>query len=97
MSNVTHGCSPMLCNFIEIALRHAYSPVNFMHIFRTPFSKNISEGLPLFTKYKTYLPYIIILSLYILILSCKEIRLSFKEIRLSVNILDLIIILSFKE
>ena len=23
------------CNFNEIALRHEYSPVNFLHIFRT--------------------------------------------------------------
>ena len=26
-----------LCNFIEIALWHGYSPVNLLHIFRTPF------------------------------------------------------------
>ena len=29
----------LLCNFIEIALRHGCSPVNLLHIFRTPFSK----------------------------------------------------------
>ena len=34
-----------LCNFIEITLRHGYSPLNLLHIFRTPFSKNTSEGL----------------------------------------------------
>ena len=28
-------------NFIEIALRHEYSSVNLLHIFRTPFPKNI--------------------------------------------------------
>ena len=28
------------CNFIEITLLHRYSPVNFLHIFRTPFNKN---------------------------------------------------------
>ena len=27
-------------NFIEIALRHGCSPVNLLHIFRTPFPKN---------------------------------------------------------
>ena len=27
-------------NFIEITLRHGCSPVNLLHIFRTPFSKN---------------------------------------------------------
>ena len=32
-------------NFIEITLRHGYSPVNLLHIFRTPFPKNTSEGL----------------------------------------------------
>ena len=26
-------------NFIEIVLRQACSPVNFLHIFRTPFPK----------------------------------------------------------
>ena len=35
----------MLCNFIEIALRHGCSPVNLLHIFRTPFPKNTSGGL----------------------------------------------------
>ena len=29
-------------NFVEITLRHGYSPVNFLHIFRTPFHKNTS-------------------------------------------------------
>ena len=32
-------------NFIEIALRHGCSPVNLLHIFRTPFPKNTSGGL----------------------------------------------------
>ena len=27
-------------NFIEIAVRHGSSPVNFLDIFKTPFSKN---------------------------------------------------------
>ena len=31
-----------LCNFIEIALRHECSPVNLLHIFRTPFPKSTS-------------------------------------------------------
>ena len=35
-------------NFIEIALRHGYSPLNLLHIFRTPFSKNTSGLLLLF-------------------------------------------------
>ena len=33
------------CNFIEIALWHGCSPVNLLHIFRTPFLKNSSGGL----------------------------------------------------
>ena len=32
-------------NFIEIALRHGCSPVNLLHIFRTPFHKNTSGWL----------------------------------------------------
>ena len=35
----------LLYNFIEIALRHGFSPVNLVHIFRTPFLKNTSEWL----------------------------------------------------
>ena len=35
----------LLCNFNEITLRHECSPVNLLHIFRTPFYKNISEWL----------------------------------------------------
>ena len=31
--------------YIETALRHGCSPVNLMHIFRTPFPKNTSEWL----------------------------------------------------
>ena len=37
----------LLCNFIEIALRHGCSPINLLHIFRTRFPKNTSEGQPL--------------------------------------------------
>ena len=32
-------------NFIEIALRHGCSPVNLLHIFKTPFLKNTSGRL----------------------------------------------------
>ena len=37
------------CNVIEIELRHGCSPVNLRHIFRTPFLKNTSGRLLLFT------------------------------------------------
>ena len=37
----------LLCKFIEIALRHRCSPVNLLHIFKTPFSKNTSGRLRL--------------------------------------------------
>ena len=45
-----HPCRSMisvklLCNFIEITLRHRCCPVNLLHIFRTPFPKNTSGGL----------------------------------------------------
>ena len=35
----------LLCNFIEITLRHGCSPVNLLHIFRTTFSRNTSGWL----------------------------------------------------
>ena len=35
----------LLCNFIEIALRHGCSPVNLRYIFRAPFPKNTSGRL----------------------------------------------------
>ena len=35
----------LLCKFIEIALRHWCSPVNLLHIYRTPFPKNTSGRL----------------------------------------------------
>ena len=35
----------LLCNFIEITHRHECSPVNLLHIFRTPFPKNTSRWL----------------------------------------------------
>ena len=40
-----HPCRSMisiklLCNSIKITLRHGRSPVNLLHIFRTPFRKN---------------------------------------------------------
>lgn len=35
----------VLCNFIEIVLLHECSPVNLLHLFRTPFFKNISGWL----------------------------------------------------
>ena len=35
----------LLCNFIESPIRHGCSPVNLLHILRTPFYKNISRWL----------------------------------------------------
>ena len=35
----------LLCSFIEITLRHGCSPVNLLHIFKTPSHKNTSGGL----------------------------------------------------
>ena len=32
-------------NFIEITFRHGCSPVNLLHIFKTPFPKNTSERM----------------------------------------------------
>ena len=41
----------LLCNFLEITLQHGYSPVNLLHIFRTPFPKN-TPGRLLLQQYK---------------------------------------------
>ena len=35
----------LLCSFIKITFRHECSPVNLLHIFRTPFPKNTFEWL----------------------------------------------------
>ena len=45
-----HSCRSVISiklesNFIEITLQHWYSPVNLLHIFRTPFLKNTSGWL----------------------------------------------------
>ena len=38
---------------LKIILWHGYSPVNFLHIFRTPFPKNASGGL-LLTNFENF-------------------------------------------
>ena len=48
-----HQCQSMisiklLCSFIEITLWHGCSPVNLLHIFRTPFIKNTFKRLLLY-------------------------------------------------
>ena len=45
-----HSCRSVISiklqsNFVEITLRHGCFPVNFLHIFRKPFSKNTSGWL----------------------------------------------------
>ena len=40
----------LLCNFIEITLRHGCPPVNLLYIFKTTFPQNASEGLLLKSK-----------------------------------------------
>ena len=44
----------LLCNFIEIALRHGCSPVNLHYIFGTSLLKNSSGGLPLTSDVLTF-------------------------------------------
>ena len=41
----THATFMHLCNLFETTLRHECSPVNLLHIFETPFTKNTSEWL----------------------------------------------------
>ena len=45
-------------NFIEITLWHGCSPVNLLHILRTPFPKNTSGRLLLVIKTKEYSYYL---------------------------------------
>ena len=52
-------------NFIEIALRHGCSPVNFLHTFRTPFPRNTSGGMFYQKTSKTFLDLIRFLCLTI--------------------------------
>ena len=42
-------------SFVEITLRHESSPVNLLHIFRTPFYENTYGGLLLKADSKTIL------------------------------------------
>ena len=47
---VEHACRSvismkLLFNFVKITLTHVCSPVNLLHIFRTPFYKNTGRGL----------------------------------------------------
>ena len=44
----------MVCNFIEITLRHGCSPVNLLHDFRKPFTKNTSGRLFLYRVKKIF-------------------------------------------
>ena len=45
--------SKVACNFTEIVLWHGCSPVNLLHISRTPFPKNNSGWLLLYVDMKT--------------------------------------------
>ena len=45
-----------ISNSVEITLRHGCSPINLLHVFKTPFNKNTSGGLLLFLK-KHVLPF----------------------------------------
>ena len=49
----------LLCDFIEITLRHECSPINLVLIFRIPFHKNTSQGM-LLNKSSNKIPKIII-------------------------------------
>ena len=54
VKNYLNSCNQRLflklqSNFIEITLQHGCSPVNLLYIFRTPFSKNTSGWLLLYT------------------------------------------------
>ena len=44
----------LLCNFVEIAIRYGCSPVNLLHIFRTPFLRKSSGWLLMYLHYFEY-------------------------------------------
>ena len=48
-----HPCQSVISlklqsNFIEFTLWHGCSPVNLLHIFRTPFPRNTSGRIPIY-------------------------------------------------
>ena len=53
-------------NFIEIALSHGCSPVNLLHIFRTPFPKITSGGLLLNIVLKSIVRFVIYFAFHFL-------------------------------
>ena len=61
----------LLCNFIEIALRHGCSPVNLLHISRTPFSRNTPGWL------------LLQFNFYFLLFKLFVVRISFNNARFS--------------
>ena len=61
-----------ICNFIEIALRYGCSPVNLLHIFRTPFLKDTS-GCLLLDFERNNKHQVIILSRFQILLKCLNI------------------------
>ena len=68
--------------FIEIALRHGCSPVNLLHIFITPFSKNTSWGLLLVLQMRVAKEAKLLKLLTFLkelVQECQEIPILFKE------------------
>ena len=52
MSKCNFNKVALLCKFTEITLQHGCSPVNLLHIFRTPFPKNTCRGLLLTSHYR---------------------------------------------
>ena len=68
----------LLCNFIEITLRHGCSLVNLLYIFRTPFLKNASRWLLLEIVFCVY--YVTSLSAYLTFLSYFETPIKAKSI-----------------
>ena len=62
MQQIFRRTSTPKCDFVEILLRHGYSPVNLLHIFRTFFLRNSSSGLLLKLEVEDFIFYVVVFS-----------------------------------
>ena len=75
---------------IEITFWHGYSPVNMLHIFRTPFRRNTSEWLLLL--YKTYFKLLFITSGWLVISKINNDQITEKLFNKQLTLLKVLIV-----